>query len=164
MRISVRFLRPCRMISCPAANGIRCVKPSSASDWPSRTWRAMASRSERNSTLTKSPALVGGDERKAASLESGKPGPRSRHQRARLLAQVMREVIERGDRVSRGPGALPAAERLVARPRARGRALRPVRVGHAGLDALEEPCRLVLAAVEAGGEAERRGVRERHAG
>src|SRR5512133_904734 len=48
MRTNVRLRRPCRIISCPAAKGIRCVKPSSATVAPSRTCRAIASASERN--------------------------------------------------------------------------------------------------------------------
>src|SRR5665213_2653459 len=43
MRISVRFLRPWRMISWQAACGIRWVKPSSAIVSPSRTASLMAS-------------------------------------------------------------------------------------------------------------------------
>src|SRR5215831_19625942 len=45
MRTSVRPRRPWRMISCPAANGMRCVKPSSATVCPSFTNRATASAS-----------------------------------------------------------------------------------------------------------------------
>jgi len=44
MRISVRFLRRCRIISCPAANGMRCVKPSIANVEPSLTSAVIASR------------------------------------------------------------------------------------------------------------------------
>src|SRR4051794_38488293 len=43
MRASVRPRRPCRMISWPAANGMRWVKPSSATVSPSRTSPATAS-------------------------------------------------------------------------------------------------------------------------
>src|SRR5438445_3283581 len=45
MRTSVRFLRPWRMISWPAAKGMRWVKPSMASVWPSFTVRSTASES-----------------------------------------------------------------------------------------------------------------------
>src|SRR3954468_8864686 len=45
MRTSVRSRRPWRMISWPAANGIRCVNPSRATVIPSRTCSAIASRS-----------------------------------------------------------------------------------------------------------------------
>src|SRR5215207_10826170 len=48
MRTSVRSRRPCRASSAPAANGIRCVKPSSATTSPSRT-SATASVSETSS-------------------------------------------------------------------------------------------------------------------
>src|SRR6185369_15182031 len=43
MRISFRLRRFWRMISWPAAVGMRCVKPSSASVWPSFTKRRTAS-------------------------------------------------------------------------------------------------------------------------
>src|SRR4051794_16830865 len=43
MRTTVSSRRPWRMISWPAANGIRCVKPSSATVSPSCTCSAMAS-------------------------------------------------------------------------------------------------------------------------
>src|SRR3954453_433569 len=45
MRTSVRWGRPWRMISWPAANGMRCVNPSRATVIPSRTCSALASRS-----------------------------------------------------------------------------------------------------------------------
>src|SRR5581483_7278713 len=45
MRTSVRSRRPCRTISWPAACGIRCVKPSSATTSPSRTSSRTASLS-----------------------------------------------------------------------------------------------------------------------
>src|SRR5262245_60641938 len=47
MRTRVRLRRRCRMISWPAANGMRWVKPSSATVSPSRTCSATASRSWR---------------------------------------------------------------------------------------------------------------------
>jgi len=50
-RLHVR--RRCRMISCPAANGIRCVKPSVATVSPS--WTRVAMASARNSG---SPCLL----------------------------------------------------------------------------------------------------------
>src|ERR1041385_2373565 len=43
MRASVRSRRRCRMISCPAADEIRCVKPSIATVKPSWTSSATAS-------------------------------------------------------------------------------------------------------------------------
>src|SRR5690606_25951353 len=70
----------------------------------------------------------------------------------RLLAQVERQVPERSDRLAGGAAALPAAERLVARPGARGGTLRAVHVGDPRLDAREEMVDLVARAVEAGGE------------
>src|SRR6476661_211151 len=44
MRISVSPVTPCRMISCPAAKGIRCVNPSRATRAPGLTYCATASR------------------------------------------------------------------------------------------------------------------------
>jgi hypothetical protein len=46
------------------------------------------------------------------------------HHRARLLAQVQRQVPVRPDRLAGAAAALPAAEGLVTGPGARGRALR----------------------------------------
>src|SRR3954451_9166268 len=46
MRESSKPLRPCESSSCPAACGIRCVKPSSATVSPSRTRDSTASRSD----------------------------------------------------------------------------------------------------------------------
>src|SRR5919198_1173903 len=43
IRMSSSSRRPCRSTSWPAANGIRCVKPSSATLSPSRTSVAIAS-------------------------------------------------------------------------------------------------------------------------
>src|SRR5258706_3659523 len=45
MRTRVRPRRAWRITSCPAANGMRWVKPSIAIVWPSFTWRATASAS-----------------------------------------------------------------------------------------------------------------------
>src|SRR5579883_3137700 len=52
IRTRVRFRRPWRTISWPAANGIRWVKPSKATVSPSLTWRATASGRLRRSALT----------------------------------------------------------------------------------------------------------------
>src|SRR5215212_3948792 len=49
MRISSRSRRPWRMTSCPAANGIRWVKPSRATESPSRRSSEIASSSEASS-------------------------------------------------------------------------------------------------------------------
>src|SRR5512139_2337964 len=132
MRIRCRSRLRWRMISWPAANGIRWVKPSSAMLAPSCTNSSMASASCRCWQLIRG---------------------RSLDHRAGLLAQVLRQVIERGDRLAGGARTLPAAERLVARPGAGGGALRTVGIGHAGLDVLVEPWHLIGSAVEAGGEA-----------
>src|ERR1043165_7328579 len=50
----------------------------------------------------------------------------------RLLAQVLRQVIARAHGLAGGARALPAAERLVSRPRAGGGALRAVGGGVPG--------------------------------
>src|SRR5262245_42751049 len=84
----------------------------------------------------------------------------SLHDGLRLLAQVERQVVERADRLARRARALPAAERLVEGPGAGRRALRPVDVGDAGLDVVEEVAHVLRAAVAAGGEPERALVRE----
>ena len=55
-----------------------------------------------------------------------------------LLAQVERQVVEGADRLAGRARALPAAEGLVAGPGAGRRPLRPVHVGDAGLDVVEE--------------------------
>src|SRR5919204_5051115 len=51
IRTSVRSRRPWRISSCPAACGIRWVKPSSATTSPSRTSAAIASLSEAISAI-----------------------------------------------------------------------------------------------------------------
>src|SRR3954466_13517938 len=76
-----------------------------------------------------------------------------------LLAQILRQVIKGSDRLARVARAFPAAERLVARPRARGRALRPIRVCDAGFDAFEEFRDVCVRTIDAGGEPEIRIVR-----
>src|SRR4029077_4409043 len=48
--------------SCPAANGIRCVNPSSATASPSRTRPATASRNDENSAKTSFRSLQRADE------------------------------------------------------------------------------------------------------
>src|SRR5215469_845618 len=53
--ISVRSRRRCLMISCPAACGIRCVKPSIATVSPSRTHLAIASASDTISAIPLQP-------------------------------------------------------------------------------------------------------------
>src|SRR5579862_1559478 len=76
------------------------------------------------------------------------------HDGLRLLAHVLRKIIERGDGLPGIARALPAAERLVAGPGAGRGALRPVGIGDAGLDIVEEPPAFVGVAVEPGGQAE----------
>src|SRR5579884_4265325 len=52
MRIRHKSRFRWRIISWPAANGIRCVKPSRATDIPSCTYSAMASWSERKAAIS----------------------------------------------------------------------------------------------------------------
>src|SRR6478736_8340358 len=129
MRIRCRSRLPWRISSWPAANGIRCVKPSSATLAPSATCAAIASRSE--SACTR--GLL--------------------HHRARLLAQVLLQVVEGRDRLAGRSRSFPAAEGLVARPRAGRRALGTIGVGDARFDMVLEPRHFVGTAIEAGGEA-----------
>src|SRR5580698_7504530 len=56
MRTRVRCLRPCRSTSWAAANGIRCVKPSMATQSPSRTLAATASAREQNTAMDRAVA------------------------------------------------------------------------------------------------------------
>src|SRR5688572_12879115 len=81
----------------------------------------------------------------------------------RLLAHVLRKIIERRDRLARVARALPAAERLIARPGAGRRALGTVRIRYAGFDLLEKPLDFRLRAVHTRRETEIGIVRERNA-
>ena len=71
------------------------------------------------------------------------PGPRptapSVDDGVALLAQELRDVVHRQAGLAGGAGALPAAERLDARPGAGRRAGAPVDVQDARVDLLEEP-------------------------
>src|SRR5579884_2892055 len=58
MRIRHKSRFRWRIISWPAANGIRCVKPSRATDIPSCTYSAMASWSERKAAISYAPSHV----------------------------------------------------------------------------------------------------------
>src|SRR5215210_8309559 len=60
IRTSVRSRRACRMISWPAANGIRCVKPSRATLSPSCTSSATASSRRRRSATFVAPVRLDG--------------------------------------------------------------------------------------------------------
>src|SRR5580658_1380892 len=57
MRTRVRCLRPCRSTSWAAANGIRWVKPSMATQSPSRTLAATASAREQKTGMKRAAAL-----------------------------------------------------------------------------------------------------------
>src|SRR5579862_9145280 len=80
----------------------------------------------------------------------------------RLLAHVLRQIIEGADGLARAARTFPAAKRLVAGPGSSGRSLGAVRVGHSRLGVLLEPGDLIRAAIEAGREAEHRTVHELH--
>src|SRR5438874_2769781 len=131
MRMRCRPRRRWRMISWPAANGIRCVKPSSATLAPSRTCVAIDSLSGSSGTAT--------------SLDDG----------LRLLAHVLREIVEGADGLAGAARAFPAAEGLVARPRSGGRALRAVDVRDTGLGVFKEPVDFARATITAVGAIER---------
>ena len=100
IRTSVSPRRRCRMISCAAANGIRWVKPSSATVSPSRTSSDTACASDRilatDETLAsrtaprQSPATNGGPHRPDEQPEPnpGQAPPRSRAVTARTAAVV----------------------------------------------------------------------------
>src|SRR5512136_1045609 len=68
-----------------------------------------------------------------------------------LLVHVQRERVQSADALAAGAAAFPAAEDLHTRPGARRSAGRPVDVGSAGPDVLEEPVNLL--AKKAGGQA-----------
>ena len=71
-----------------------------------------------------------------------------------LLPQELGDVVHRQAGLAGRAGALPAAERLDARPRARRRAGAPVDVQHARLDLVEEALDLGrVVRVDAGGQA-----------
>src|SRR5437868_11141553 len=110
MRIRCRSRLPWRTSSWPAANGIRCVKPSSATLAPSSTCAAIASWR----LLACTRGLL--------------------DHRARLFAQVLLEVIERRDCLAGGARPLPTTEGLIARPWAGGRTLRAIGLAHADFD------------------------------
>src|SRR5580692_9987868 len=65
MRISVRLRRRWRISSCPAAKGIRCVNPSSATESPSCTNSAAASRNDTRVATISPRSLPGSDARLA---------------------------------------------------------------------------------------------------
>src|SRR5438874_11748584 len=66
----------------------------------------------------------------------------------RLFAQVLRQIIERGNALARRTRSFPATERLIAWPRTSGGALRTIHVGNSGLNVVEEIGRIVITAVE----------------
>ncbi len=60
---------------------------------------------------------------------------------------VERQVVMAAGVLAGGARSFPSAEGLVSRPGTGGRALRPIGVSYAGLDILEEPVRLFIAAI-----------------
>src|SRR6478609_6756317 len=105
-RTSVSSRRRWRMISWPAATGIRCVKPSSATVSPSRTSSATASRSE-----TMEDAFVRMTNGRAAlrTIAEGRaralPGARARASET-LAGMVVRIRLFAGLRERAGRGEL----------------------------------------------------------
>ena len=73
MRQKVRPRRPCRMISWPAANGMRWLNPSSAIVLPSRTSDAIASGSGRTLSFAMSfhPSSVNCDPDRLSQFRRG---------------------------------------------------------------------------------------------
>src|SRR5712692_2493874 len=72
----------------------------------------------------------------------------------RLLALVLRKVVERADGLARGTRSFPAAERLIAGPGAGRSALRTIDVGDSGLDVFKEEGRIFVIAVATGSQTE----------
>src|SRR3954452_20272401 len=121
MRTTVRSRRPWRRISWPAANGIRCVKPSSATVSPSCTCSAIASaregscdvamgRPERTSTMYRYAHVCTHDEHEGdrvsqeAFLVGGVRTPFGRHRGALkgarpddLAAIVLEAALDRAN-------------------------------------------------------------------
>src|ERR1700722_14163880 len=101
MRTSDSLRRPWRITSCPAANGMRCVNPSSASVSPSCTFSAMASRSDTmcdmQSRHVRRIASVRADAR-AGSLTCHHDGTRCADLSKRRLTFLRRVVILMGRR------------------------------------------------------------------
>src|SRR4030095_9102749 len=83
------------------------------------------------------------------------------HACLRLLAQVLRRVVQRAAGLAGRPRALPAAEGLIAGPRAGRRALRAVRVADASVAHGEETLGLIDGSVETRGKAVVARVRAR---
>src|SRR5829696_6342439 len=83
--ISARSRRPCRISSCPAACGIRWVKPSSATVSPSRTSSATASESETVSGTSGGVFCLGRAARAAQQLV---------HREPPLAPVVARELVD----------------------------------------------------------------------
>src|SRR3972149_1072953 len=101
------------------------------------------------------PPLLEGHEASAprAGALARATGRGSSDQGLDLLPHVLLQVVVAAGVLAGGAGTLPAAEGLEPGPGAGGGSLRPVGVGHTGLDLVEEPFHLFVRAVEAGGQA-----------
>src|SRR5271170_3230563 len=84
MRISVSPRRRCRISSCPAAKGIRWVNPSSATESPSCTNSAAASRNDTRVATVSPRSLRGSDPQPAKCLGESR----------RVAAFLSRPIIE----------------------------------------------------------------------
>src|SRR5438093_954916 len=83
--------------------------------------------------------------------------------RLRLLAQILRHVIQRAARFAGRARALPAAKRLKSGPRPGRCALWSVRIAHTGFDAIEKTLGLIWRSIEACRETVVHSIRPRDA-
>ena len=116
----LRSRRPWRMISCPAATGIRWVKPSSATVSPSWTSSATASAREVISAVCSHSERWCGTRTVSGMLPAMRTQVGDRRRRARR-ADARPPVRVAGHRVGGARGARPRI-RPAARPRRRARA------------------------------------------
>src|SRR5216110_1878554 len=83
--------------------------------------------------------------------------------RLRLLAQILRHVIQRAARFAGRARALPAAKRLISGPRPGRCALWSVRIADTGFDAIEKTLGLIWRSIEACRETVVHSIRARDA-
>src|SRR5207248_734409 len=124
--------------------------------WPSRESRKRLTRSMSSATAMPARSPNAGESRRNACCTN-----RSADPHAALLAHELLDVIRPAGAASGRSARFPSAERIDAGPRAGRRARTPVRVRHAGLDAVEELLDLaVVLREDAGGQPVFRSVRE----
>ena len=122
-----------------------------------RAWAGVGEGSSGASRAAERPRTRGRRDPRASGVMAGG----SVDDGVALLPQELGDVVHRQAGLAGRAGALPAAERLDARPRAGGRAGAPVDVQDAGLDLVEEALDLGLVlGVDAGGQAVDVVVRE----